>query len=82
MNKKKDGRYVIDETTLLPDYLEKRHLYIHVPSKSIVELNAYEHFVITGIDGDDCLIIIENQKVAKLLYKKTAIDSLGKNNND
>ena len=66
--KTKDGRYVIDRTTILEDYLLKKSLYVHVNTKEIVELDVYEQFMIEFGAGEK-LIKIENEKVAKALFK-------------
>ena len=65
MNKKKDGRYVIDETNILPDLLEKTEVYVNRNTKEIEEMSVYDLFLRN--DRKD-LVKIENKKAAKILF--------------
>ena len=67
--KDKDGRYIIDETTLLPDLLEEKKLYVNHRTKEVLELNIYEFFLITMSDTEDKLTEVKNEKAAKVLFK-------------
>ena len=63
--KKKDGRYVIDETNILPDLLEKTEVYVNRNTKEIEEMSVYDLFLRN--DRKD-LVKIENKKAAKILF--------------
>lgn len=64
---KKEKRYVIDETSILPDLLEDKHLYLDKGSKSLVMLNTYDiYFNFFGKE----LIKVKNEKVAKVLFSQ------------
>jgi hypothetical protein len=67
--KNKDGRYVIDETNILPDLLEKKSLYLNNVTKELLELNIYEYFIITLNGEKHKLIEVKDKKAAKVLFK-------------
>ena len=69
MSKKdKDGRYVIDESNVLPDLLEHKTLYLNKLTKQLIELNVYEQYAVTNQNQGLHLIPVKNEKVAKLLF--------------
>jgi hypothetical protein len=65
--KNKEGRYVIDESCILPDILSEKTLYLNKSTKRLVELNVYEYYVLIPQNAN-FLIPIKNEKVAKLLF--------------
>jgi hypothetical protein len=64
---KKEGRYVIDETNILPDLLEQKTLYINKNTKKIEELSVYDVFLRN--DRKD-LVKVENKKATKILFNQ------------
>lgn len=70
---------MIDETTILPDILEQKKLYINTITKQLYRFNEYErlfHCFNEAIEldykypHDGYLVEVKNEKVAKLLFKQ------------
>jgi hypothetical protein len=63
--KNKDGRYVIDETNILPDLLEKTEVYVNRNTKEIEEMSVYDLFLRN--DRKD-LVKVKNKKAVNILF--------------
>jgi len=70
MNRKKDGRYMIDETNILPDLLEQQtSLYVDRNTKELYNLNTYDIYFL-GPRAAANLTKLQNTKAARLLFNQ------------
>jgi hypothetical protein len=70
MNRKKDGRYMIDETNILPDLLEQNTtIYVDRNTKELYTLNIYDTYFL-GPSVVRNLVKLENTKATRLLFNQ------------